>query len=193
MTSGILRGMSTVEVAIVAALREEYRSLRQLAERAASQVDGQAFFATLDGEANSIAALMKHVGGNLRSRWLDFRTTDGEKPDRRRDSEFEIGETRADIEARWQQGWDTLFAALESLAPADLAGTVHIRDEAIPLLRAFTRNLAHTAGHVHQIILLAKHWRGPAWQTLSIPRGQSEQFRGRVAARHTVKGVDVSS
>jgi hypothetical protein len=165
----------------VAAVADEYRSLRSLAERAAAQVDDAQFFASLDSDANSIAALMKHVAGNLRSRWQDFRTTDGEKPDRRRDEEFEPSGSRAEIEAIWQGGWGVLEAALSSLTEEDLSREVTIRGEAISLPRAVTRNLAHTAGHVHQLVLLARHWAGPSWQTLSIPRGESEPFRLRMA------------
>src|SRR5262249_36966029 len=118
-----------------------------------------------------------HIGGNLHSRWRDFRTTDGEKADRHRDVEFEPTESRDAIEAVWQRGWATLESALGSLTPQDLHGHVVIRDEKIAVPRALMRNLSHTAGHVHQLILLAKHWAGPSWKTLSIPRGQSEQFR----------------
>ena len=161
----------------VAALADEYRALRSLAERAAAQVDDGQFFGTLDSEANSIAALMKHIGGNLNSRWRDFRTTDGEKPDRHRDAEFEAGESRDAVVAAWARGWDMLEGALGALTPADLAGHVVIRGERIALPRALARNLSHVAGHVHQLVLLAKHWTGPSWKTLSIPRGMSEQAR----------------
>jgi hypothetical protein len=161
----------------VAAMTDEYHALRSLAERAAAQVDDAQLFATLNGEANSIGALMKHVGGNLNSRWRDFRTTDGEKPDRHRDAEFEPGESREAVVAIWERGWGVLDAALGSLTPADLAGHVVIRGERIALPRALVRNLSHVAGHVHQLVLLAKHWTGPSWKTLSIPRGMSEQAR----------------
>jgi hypothetical protein len=162
---------------VVAAMEDEYHALRSLAERAAAQVDEQQFFATLDSEANSIAALMKHIGGNLNSRWRDFRSTDGEKPDRHRDAEFEPCQSRDADTAVWARGWATLDAALASLTPADMAGHVAIRGERIALPRALTRNLSHVAGHVHQLVLLAKHWTGPSWKTLSIPRGMSEQAR----------------
>jgi hypothetical protein len=161
----------------VAALTDEYHALRSLAERAAAQIDDAQFVATLDNDSNSVAALMKHIGGNLHSRWLDFRTTDGEKPDRHRDAEFEPVESRAGIEQVWQRGWATLDAALAGLTPEDLAGHVVIRGESIRTPRALARNLSHVAGHVHQLILLARHWAGRSWQTLSIPRGQSEQAR----------------
>ncbi len=161
----------------VAAIADEYHALRSLAERAAAQVDDRQFFATLDSEANSIAALMKHIGGNLNSRWRDFRTADGEKPDRHRDAEFEPGESRDAVVATSARRWEMLDGALGALTPADLAGHVVIRGERIALPRALTRNLSHVAGHVHQLVLLAKHWTGPSWKTLSIPRGMSEQAR----------------
>ena len=160
-------------------LAERFRSLRRTSERAAAQVSDDAFFAAPDAETNSIAINLKHVGGNLRSRFTDFLTTDGEKPDRDRDGEFVVvpGETRADIEAVWADGWSALEGALASLTPDDLLRTIHIRGEAHTVLGALSRSLAHTAGHTGQITLLAKHYAGDAWKTLSIPRGQSKTFR----------------
>jgi len=159
---------------VIEAVRLEFAALKTLAERAAAQLDDAAFFAELDDNANSVALLMKHVGGNLRSRWAEPFTTDGEKPDRHRDAEFERepADTRAAIERRWNEGWATLFGTLEQAVPADLARDVRIRGEELTFARALTRSLAHTAGHVHQIVLLARHWRGRAWQTLSIPRAR---------------------
>lgn len=169
--------MGTAAIELIHGFKAEYDSLRALAERAVAQVDDEQFFRTLDSEANNIATLMKHVGGNLRSRWRDFRTTDGEKADRKRDSEFEVEVTqRSDIEDVWRAGWEAVTQALDSMTAEDLAHTVVIRGEGVALTRALTRNLAHTAGHVHQVVLLAKHWRGATWKTLSIPRGQSETF-----------------
>jgi hypothetical protein len=159
------------------AMADEYHALRSLAERAAAQVDDTQFFAALDSEANSIAALMKHIGGNLSSRWRDFRTTDGEKPDRHRDAEFEPGDSRDAVVAIWARGWGILDDALGTLTPGDLAGHLVIRGERIAMPRALARNLSHVAGHVHQLVMLAKHWAGPSWKTLSIPRGMSEQVR----------------
>ena len=160
-------------------LAERFRSLRRTSERAAAQVSDDAFFAAPDAETNSIAINLKHVGGNLRSRFTDFLTTDGEKPDRDRDGEFVVapGETRADIEAVWADGWSALEGALASLTPDDLLRTIHIRGEAHTVLGALSRSLAHTASHTGQITLLAKHYAGDAWKTLSIPRGQSKTFR----------------
>jgi len=165
----------SAEADVIEAVRLEFAALRTLAERAAAQLDEPAFFAALDRDANSVALLMKHVGGNLRSRWAEPFTTDGEKPDRHRDREFdrEPADTRAAIEQRWNGGWATLFAVLEQAVPADLARRVRIRGEELAFARALTRSLAHTAGHVHQIVMLARHWRGSAWQTLSVPRAPS--------------------
>jgi hypothetical protein len=169
--------------AFIEAISEEFASLRMLVERAAAQVSDEQFFANLDNEANSVGTLMQHIGGNLRSRWQDFRTTDGEKPDRFRDREFDAGLSRAEVEAKWRQGWAMLQDALDSLTTADLDTPIVIRGQSASLPRALMRNLAHVAGHAHQIVLLAKHWRGSDWQTLSIPRGQSEQFRAGTAAK----------
>jgi len=160
-------------------LAERFKSLRRASERAAAQVDDAAFFAAPDAETNSIAINLKHMGGNLRSRFTDFLTTDGEKPDRDRDGEFLVapGETRADIEAAWAAGWSALEDALASLTPDDLVRTIHVRGEAHSVVGALNRSLAHAAGHTGQITLLAKHYAGDAWKTLSIPRGQSKAFK----------------
>jgi hypothetical protein len=170
------------------AVRREYRGLRALAERALAQVDDEAFVAELGAGDNSIAVLVKHVGGNLRSRWTEFRTTDGEKPDRQRDGEFEAAESRVEIEAIWERGWSALEEALGSLTSGDLTRTVHIRTQSLTATRALLRSLAHTAGHVYQIVQLAKHWNGHQWQTLSIPRGESERFARDMAARFGTRG-----
>lgn len=149
----------------------EFANQRQLAEKAVAQLSDEDIFRTLDGDANSIGVIMKHVGGNLRSRWSDFLTTDGEKPDRNRDGEFEADtDTRESVEKVWQAGWQTLEATVTALRPEDLLATITIRGEAMPALRAFNRSIAHTSQHVGQIILLAKHFRGAEWQTLSMPK-----------------------
>ena len=140
-----------------------FRRQKELAERAFAQVDDDDFFRTIDAESNSIAIITKHIGGNLRSRFTDFLKTDGEKPDRDRDGEFEVvaGTNRT----------------LGTLRPTDLATTVHIRGEAVPALAALHRALAHIAQHVGQIVMLAKHLRSAEWKTLSIPRGQSGDWK----------------
>lgn len=149
----------------------QLRKLKAQADKAMAQVDDEQFFALLDPDANSIALIVKHVAGNMRSRWTDFLTTDGEKPDRDRDSEFEIGrnDTRSAILARWE-GWGCLFGAMASLGPDDLTKTVTIRGEAHTVLEAINRQMSHYAAHVGQIVLLAKHFAGPRWRTLSIPK-----------------------
>ncbi len=160
-------------------LEREFRSYRRTAERAMEQVADAAFFRVLDAESNSLAVLVQHMAGNLRSRFTGFLTSDGEKPDRHRDQEFEMapGMSRADLMGRWAAGWQVLSEATAPLSDADLDRTVLIRGEPHTAHRALLRSLAHMALHTGQIIQLAKHWAGPAWKTLSIPRGQSEAFR----------------
>lgn len=160
-----------------------FRQYKQLGERAMAQVSDEQLFAVLDEEANSIAIIVKHMAGNMRSRWTDFLTTDGEKPTRNRDSEFvDAPATREALLGEWEQGWACLFAALEPLTDADLARTVTIRGEAHSVMQAINRQLAHYPMHVGQIILLAKHYAGAGWQTLSVARNRSAEFNRKVAA-----------
>lgn len=163
-------------------VRDSFRKLRNSAERAAGQVGDEAFFATLDPESNSIALLMKHMAGNLRSRFSDFLTSDGEKPDRDRDGEFEIrdGDTRADLEARWREAWAVLALALDEVTERDLLRSVRIRGESLTVIQALDRQLTHHAYHVGQIVFLAKHLAGGQWKTLTIPRGASNAFNERM-------------
>jgi hypothetical protein len=156
----------------------ELRKYKGFADRAVAQVAEKDFFRKIDPESNSIALVMKHIAGNLRSRWTDFLTTDGEKPDRNRDTEFEKydSDTRESIVARWESGWRTLFEALAPLTDDDLQRTVAIRGEPHTVLQAINRQLTHYASHVGQIVFLAKHFAGDRWKTLSIPRGKSRQF-----------------
>ncbi len=159
------------------------RQYKKMAEQAMAQVTDEQLYQTLDREMNSIAIIVKHMTGNMRSRWTDFLTTDGEKPDRNRDSEFvEPPPTREDLMKRWEEGWRLVFAALEPLAEADLARTVTIRGEAHSVLQAINRALAHYASHIGQIVLLAKHFAHDKWQTLSVPRNRSAEFNQRVQA-----------
>lgn len=160
----------------------EFRGLHTLAEKAVAQADDATFFATLDAESNSIAVVLKHLAGNMRSRWTDFLTTDGEKPDRDRDSEFVVAtwETRQDIERRAAEGWQILFDTLAELGPADLQQKVRIRDEPHTVVQAIQRQLTHYGYHVGQIVLLAKHGRAGEWHTLSIPRGGTVAFNARL-------------
>lgn len=159
-------------------LDDAIRQLRKLkiqAEGAIAQVEDEQLVAVLDPEANSIALIMKHMAGNMRSRWTDFLTSDGEKPDRHRDREFELAgnDTRAAVVAAWEDGWARLLDAIGSLSPVDLGKTVRIRGEAHSVIEAINRQTTHYAAHVGQIVLLAKHYAGPRWKTLSIPKGRS--------------------
>lgn len=152
--------------------------LKAQADKAVAQVGDAELFATLDPETNSIAVLMKHVAGNMRSRWTDFLTTDGEKATRERDREFEIegADSRAHVLASWEDGWRVTLDTIASLRPADLGRTVTIRGEAHSVVEAIHRQLTHYAAHIGQIVLLAKHYAGAGWKTLSIPRGKSKEF-----------------
>ena len=160
---------------------------KKLADDAMAQVDDAQFAAPLGNEENSIALIVKHMAGNLRSRWTDFLTTDGEKPDRDRDAEFEVhgGDDRAALLEAWERGWATFLGTLQSLSPDDLARTVRIRGEPQTVIRAVDRGVAHACYHVGQIVLLAKHFAGPAWRSLSIPRGQSQQFNARMTEQQS--------
>ncbi len=166
------------------ALRE-LRRLKRQAEKALAQVGDDDFFRTLDPESNSLAILVKHLAGNQRSRWMDFLTSDGEKPDRNRDSEFVIepGDTRGALMERWERGWKYLFDALEPLGEDDLMRTVAIRGEPHTIIQAVNRQLSHYAAHVGQIVFLAKHVAGSNWKTLSVPRGQSQAFNQKMTDR----------
>lgn len=160
-----------------------FRQYKQLGERAMAQITDQQLFALLDDEANSIAIIVKHMSGNMRSRWTEFLTTDGEKPTRNRDSEFvDPPATREDLLHQWEEGWTCLFHAIDPLKDTDLSRTVRIRGEAHSVLQAVNRQLAHYALHIGQIVLLAKHWAGAEWQSLSVPRHQSAEFNRKVVA-----------
>lgn len=156
----------------------ELRKYKGFADKALAQVSDEDWFRRIDPESNSVALVVKHLSGNMRSRWTDFRTTDGEKPDRNRDTEFEDedADTKEALVARWEAGWRLLFAALDPLTEDDLQKTVTIRGEPHTVLEAITRQLTHYASHVGQIVFLAKHLAGSRWQTLSIPRGKSRQY-----------------
>jgi Protein of unknown function (DUF1572) len=162
---------------------ELFRYYKKLAERAMDQVsDGQLFTAP-DEESNSIAIVVKHMTGNMRSRWTDFLTTDGEKPDRNRDSEFvQPPDTREELLRTWEEAWATVFSALQPLSDADLGHTVSIRGEAHSVMQAINRQLAHYAYHVGQIVMLAKHFAQDRWQSLTIPRNRSAEFNVRVSS-----------
>ncbi|HSB70111.1 MAG TPA: DUF1572 family protein [Candidatus Methylomirabilis sp.] len=164
---------------------QQFRKLKELAEKAILQVDPGSLFATLDAESNSIAAIMKHLAGNMRSRWTDFLTSDGEKPGRQRDQEFasDAADTKESLLEHWEAGWRCLFGALSPLAASDLSRIVLIRGEPHSVMQAINRQLTHYAYHVGQIVLLAKHFAGAGWQSLSIPRGHSEEFTAAMRRR----------
>jgi hypothetical protein len=168
--------------------RRQMRGQKHMGERAMSQLRDEDFFVTIDPESNSIAILVKHLAGNMRSRFTDFLTTDGEKPDRFRDREFEVTQTtiRADVMRWWEEGWSIVIGTIESLQPEDVLRTVTIRDEPHTVLQAINRQIAHYAAHVGQIVFLAKHLRSTEWKSLTIPRGKSEEFK-KVAPK-TSKG-----
>lgn len=157
--------------------RRQFRGHKRLAEGAIAQLKDNELFLTLDPDSNSVAIIMKHLAGNMRSRFTDFLTTDGEKPDRNRDQEFEItsATTRADVMRWWEEGWSRVFSALESVKPEDVTRTVTIRGEPHSVLQAINRQIAHYAYHVGQIVFVAKHFRVSEWKSLSIPRGKSEE------------------
>ena len=160
-----------------------FRQYKQLGDKAIAQVTDEQLFASLDEESNSIAIIVKHLTGNMRSRWTDFLTSDGEKPTRNRDSEFvDPPKTREARVRDWEQGWACVFSAVEPLTDADLSRTITIRGEEHSVMQAINRQVAHYAMHLGQIILLAKHYAGAQWQTLSVARNRSSEFNRKVAA-----------
>lgn len=162
-------------------IRHQFRKTKSASEKAAKQVADRDFFTRLTPGGNSIATLMKHLGGNHRSRWRDFLTSDGEKSDRHRDSEFVTeGETRESIQTVWEEGWGISLDTLDSLRPADLEKSITIRGEPHTVVEALQRGLTHAAYHSGQIVLLARYFAGDSWETLSIPLGGSEEFNARM-------------
>ncbi len=154
----------------------QLRKLKDLADKAMAQIRDENWFTTLDEESNSIAVIVKHMAGNMRSRWTDFLTSDGEKPDRKRDMEFEIEvrDSKESLLKRWEIGWRCLFDSLTPLKTEDLGKTVLIRGEPHSVIQAINRQLSHYAYHVGQIVFLAKHFAGARWQSLSVPRRKSD-------------------
>ena len=165
--------------------RRSLRGHKRLAEGAFAQLSDDEFFRLLDPEANSVALIVKHMAGNMRSRFTDFLTSDGEKPDRNRDTEFEMtaGTTRAEVMEWWEHGWQIVFSAIDSLRPEDIGRTVTIRSEPHTVLQAINRQVAHYAYHTGQIVFLAKHLKSSAWKSLSIPRGMSQQFNAKTQSK----------
>jgi hypothetical protein len=169
---------------ILTAVIDEFQKIKRLADKSIEQLSDAQLHAALDAESNSVAVLMRHMAGNMRSRWVDFLTSDGEKPNRMRDREFEDPrQTRAELLAEWEHGWQCVFDAITPLSDADLQRTVVIRGEPHSVYTAMSRQVSHYAGHAYQIVLLAKHLCGPEWKTLSIPRGQSEEFNRRMLSK----------
>jgi uncharacterized damage-inducible protein DinB len=168
--------------ALVEVIAAEFRNVKKLADGALAQVDDAGFFAQPAAVTNSIAIIVKHMAGNLRSRWTDFLTTDGEKPDRNRDMEFvlEPADTREGLLAAWEKGWGIAFDTLAGLSDANLDDTVQVRWEGMTVLQAMQRQLTHAAYHAGQIVLLARRVKGEEWQTLSIRPGESEQYNERM-------------
>lgn len=170
-----------------------FRNYKKMAERAIEQVSDKEFFALIDAEANSIALIVKHISGNLRSRWRDFLTTDGEKTDRYRDTEFElIEDTRESLMQFWESGWQTLFEAVEPLNVDDFSRIVTIRGEPHTIVEAINRQLTHYAYHVGQIVLLAKHFKSAEWKTLSVPKNRSDDFNAFLAEKQAAGEAAVS-
>jgi uncharacterized damage-inducible protein DinB len=157
------------------------RYCKKQGEGAMEQMSDEQLFVTLDAEMNSIAIIVKHMAGNMRSRWTDFLTSDGEKPDRNRDTEFEQPPTtRAELFKLWNDGWERVFAALEPLSDADLERTVSIRGEPHSVMQAINRQIAHYSYHIGQIVFLAKHLNARGWKSLSVPRNRSTEFNRKV-------------
>ena len=161
-----------------------FREYKQTAERAFAQTSDEDFFRTIDDEANSIAIIVKHMAGNMISRWTDFLTTDGEKANRNRDMEFVMlpETTKAEMIAFWEKGWARVFAAIEPLKPEDLTRVVQIREQDHTVMQAINRQLSHYANHLGQIILLAKHFKAGDWQSLSVPKNKSAEFTAQLKA-----------
>ena len=160
-----------------------FRHYKGLAERAIAQAPDEALLTTLDDESNSIALIVKHLAGNMKSRWSDFLASDGEKPGRNRDTEFEAPpKTRAELMALWEAGWKVLFDALARLTDADLSRSIPIRTEPHSVMQAINRQTAHYSYHVGQIVFLAKHFAGPNWKAITVARRKSEEFNARVAS-----------
>jgi uncharacterized damage-inducible protein DinB len=169
--------METMGRAYIEDLKYGFRMYKSLCDKAIAQLEDAELHWRPEPESNSIAVIMRHIYGNLRSRWRDFLSTDGEKPDRDRDAEFEVhAAERAALQAEWEEGWAVLFSALDGLQEETLSKTITIRKQPLAVIAALNRSLAHTASHAGQIVYIAKAQRSSAWKTLSIPKGKSREF-----------------
>jgi hypothetical protein len=168
-------------------MKRQFHGHKRMGEAAMAQLEDKEFFVALDPESNSVATLVKHIAGNARSRFTDFLASDGEKPDRFRDQEFAVSEktTPEEVLRWWEQAWERVFSALDSLTPEDVQRTVTIRSEPHTVMQALNRSLAHYAQHIGQIVFLAKHLRSEQWRTLSIPRGKSEDYKTASPKTHS--------
>jgi hypothetical protein len=172
---------------------QSFQNYKKLADRAIKQVTDEEFFAVIDPESNSVAVIVKHVAGNLHSRWRDFLMTDGEKASRNRDTEFEIiDDTPESLIVFWETGWQTLFDTLELLSEEDFSRTVKIRGEPHTVVEAINRQLTHYSYHVGQIVFLAKHLKSTDWKTLSVPRNRSAEFNQHLAEQQAA-GIEKSN
>jgi len=173
-------------------IKRQFRGHKRMGEAAMAQLEDRDFVVALDAESNSVGTLVKHIAGNARSRFTDFLSSDGEKPDRFRDREFEMSAqtTRDEVMGWWEEAWLHVFSTLDSLAPEDVQRTVTIRQEPHTVMQALNRALAHYAQHIGQIVFLAKHLRSKQWQTLSIARGKSENFKTASPKTHIRGGFD---
>jgi hypothetical protein len=165
---------------------QEFQRYKQLSDKAIAQLSDEELFRVPDEESNSVAIIMKHIAGNAISRWTNFLTSDGEKPDRHRDQEFIVNPaktSREELLAYWERGWKCVFDAVEPLTPEDFSKTVYIRGEAHTIVQAIQRQIGHYANHAGQIVYLAKHWKSKDWKTLSVPRGKSEEFNAKMSAK----------
>ena len=167
-----------------------FRNYKKLAERALEQVSDEEFFAAIDAESNSLAVMVKHIAGNLHSRWRDFLISDGEKQDRNRDTEFEmIGDTRESLMNFWEGGWKTLFDNVEPLTEEDFARSVSIRGEPHTIVEAINRQLTHYSYHIGQIVFLAKHLKSSEWRNLSVPRNRSADFNRFLSEKQAGRAI----
>jgi hypothetical protein len=168
-----------------------FHTYKRLGERALAQISDEVLTVTLDSESNSVATIVKHMAGNMRSRWTNFLTTDGEKPDRNRDAEFESpAATRVELIAQWDAGWKCVFDALAALSAVDLERTILIRNEPHSVMQAINRQLAHYSYHVGQIVFLAKHFASDHWTSLSMPRRKAAGFDSQIQAGQPPKPAE---